>query len=109
MHRWQKPGDKTSVPKVTTNLLTDFLSLGTLQQSTGGYTDATYARLQNLSFRYSFTKDMLRKMHLKSCTVYLQGQNLLTISKFGGLDPENLSASVLPPLRTYTGGINLSL
>jgi hypothetical protein len=52
---------------------------------------------------------MLKKMHLKGCMLYFQGQNLLTISKFGGLDPENLTASVIPPLRTFTGGINLSL
>ena len=109
LSRWQKPGDKTSVPKVSTNLFTDFLSLGTFQNSSGAYTNATYARLQNLSFRYSFTKEMLKTMHLKGCTLYLQGQNLLTISKFGGLDPENLSASVIPPLRTFTGGVNLSL
>ena len=109
LKRWQKPGDKTSVPKVSTSLFTDFLSLGTFQESNGAYTNASYARLQNLSLRYSFTKEMLKKLHLKGCMLYLQGQNLLTISKFGGLDPENLNASVLPPLRTFTGGINLSL
>jgi TonB-linked SusC/RagA family outer membrane protein len=109
LNRWQKPGDKTSVPKVSTNVFTDLLSLGTFQNSNGAYTSATYARLQNLSFRYNFSKEMLRKMHLKGCMLYLQGQNLLTISKYGGLDPENLNASVIPPLRTFTGGINLSL
>ena len=109
MHRWQKPGDKADVPKVSTNILNDLFSLSMYQQSNGSYTNASYARLQNLSFRYRFTKDMLKKMHMKDCTLYLQGQNLLTISKFGGLDPENLSASVLPPMRVFTGGINLSL
>lgn len=109
LKRWQKPGDKTSVPKVSTSIFTDLLSLETFQGSNGAYTNATYARLQNLSFRYNFTKEMLRKMHLKGCMLYLQGQNLLTISKFGGLDPENLNGGVLPPLRTFTGGINLSL
>ena len=109
MKRWQKPGDKTSVPKLSTSFFTDLLSQSTFHQSNGAYTNATYARLQNLSFRYNFTKEMLKKMHMKGCMLYFQGQNLLTISKFGGLDPENLSASVLPPLRTFTGGINLSL
>ena len=52
---------------------------------------------------------MLRKMHLGDLTIYFQGQNLLTISKFGGLDPENLSPTVIPPMRVFTGGINLSL
>lgn len=77
--------------------------------STGAYTNATYARLQNVSVRYHFDQRLLKKLHLGDLTVYLQGQNLLTISKFGGLDPENLNASVIPPLRVFTGGINLSL
>ena len=109
MNRWQKPGDKTGVPKVSTSIFTDIFNLQLYQESNGAYTNATYARLQNLSFRYSFDKDMLKKMHLKGFMIYFQGQNLLTISKFGGLDPENMNAGVLPPLRTFTGGINLSL
>jgi len=108
LRRWQKPGDNTDIPKVSIlNLFVDRLSNFT--KSTGAYTNASYARLQNLSFRYHFSPDLLRKMHLKDLTIYLQGQNLLTISKFGGLDPENLSASVIPPLRVFTGGINLTL
>jgi hypothetical protein len=94
---------------VSTNILNQFFRLGNFQSSTGAYTNATYARLQNLSLRYQFDQTMLRRMHLKGLTVYVQGQNLLTISKFGGLDPENLSATVIPPLRVFTGGINLSL
>ena len=109
LHRWQKPGDKTDVPKVSTNILNQYFRLNNFMSSTGAYTNATYARLQNLSLRYHFDKEMLRRMHVKDLTVYIQGQNLLTISKFGGLDPENLSAAVIPPLRVFTGGINLTL
>jgi hypothetical protein len=48
-------------------------------------------------------------MHLHDLSVYLQGQNLLTISKYGGLDPENLNAGIIPPMRVFTAGINFSL
>jgi len=111
LHRWQKPGDKTDIPRVSTaNLFSAFNGeMDNFRNSTGAYTDATYARLQNVSFRYHCDRELLRKMHLKDLTVYLQGQNLLTISRFGGLDPENLSATVIPPLRTFTAGINLTL
>lgn len=108
LRRWQKPGDKTDIPRVSIfNLFVDRLT--NFRNSTGAYTDASYARLQNVSLRYHCDRDLLRKMHLKDLTVYIQGQNLLTISKFGGLDPENLSATVIPPLRVFTGGIIFTL
>jgi len=109
LRRWQKPGDKTDMPKVSTNLFDGYFRLQSFMSSTGAYTNATYARLQNVSVRYHFDQRLLKKLHLGDLTVYLQGQNLLTISKFGGLDPENLNVSVIPPLRVFTGGINLSL
>ncbi len=48
-------------------------------------TDASYARLKNLSIGYSF--DVLGKTH---CRIYISGENLLTITSkdFFGSDPE---------------------
>lgn len=108
LNRWQKPGDITNIPKLTTSY-TGIFRQALFQQSTGAYTDATYARLQNVSIRYRLNSEFLTKMHLKSLSVYLQGQNLLTMSKFGGLDPENLSAGIIPPLRIFTAGFNITL
>jgi hypothetical protein len=48
-------------------------------------------------------------LHLRNLSGYLQGQNLLTISGFDGLDPENMNAAVIPPLRVFTAGINVTL
>jgi TonB-linked SusC/RagA family outer membrane protein len=108
LQRWQKPGDVTSVPRVSTNIFGLFRQQ-LFQSSTGAYTNATYARLQNVSIRYHFKSEFLTKMHLKNLSVYLQGQNLLTVSKFGGLDPENLTAGIIPPLRIFTAGFNITL
>lgn len=108
LDRWQQPGDITNVPKVSTTIM-NYLSILKFNDSSGAYEDATYARLQNVSLRYSVPADLLKKLRLKQLTAYLQGQNLLTISKFGGLDPENLNANVLPPMRIFTAGINLTL
>jgi len=41
--------------------------------------------------------------------VYVQGQNLLTITKYLGLDPETQSFQNIPPLKIITGGIQLTL
>lgn len=108
LRRWQQPGDITDIPKLSSQF-TSIFRQGLLQSSTGGYSDATYARLQNVSIRYSFSPEVNKMLHLKNLSVYLQGQNLLTISKFDGLDPENLNAGVIPPLRVFTTGINVTL
>lgn len=108
LRRWQQPGDVTDIPRVSTDFMNIFRQ-SLLVESTGAYGDATYARLQNMSLRYAFTSAFNKKLHLKNLSVYLQGQNLLTISKFDGLDPENLNAGVIPPLRVFTAGINVTL
>jgi TonB-linked SusC/RagA family outer membrane protein len=108
LRRWQKPGDVTDIPKLSTQL-TSYFRQDLLTNSTGAYSRATYARLQNVSIRYNLPAEINKKMHLKNLSVYIQGQNLLTISEFEGLDPENLNAGVIPPLRVFTGGINVTL
>lgn len=48
-------------------------------------------------------------MHLSNCRMYLQGQNLMTITGYKGMDPETQSLTTLPPLRVVTAGIQFSL
>ncbi len=108
LRRWQQPGDVTDIPKLSSQF-TSIFRQWLLQESTGAYSNATYARLQNVSIRYSFSPEVNKMLHLKNLSVYLQGQNLLTISNFDGLDPENLNAGVIPPLRVFTAGINVTL
>jgi TonB-linked SusC/RagA family outer membrane protein len=108
LRRWQKPGDITDIPKVTQSLLNLLGPQAVFLQSTGAYTLNTYARLNNVSLYYAFPKNLVQRAHLSGLSIFLKGQNLLTISKYGGLDPENLGAG-LAPLRVVTGGINLTL
>lgn len=108
LDRWQKPGDQTDIPKVSTQF-GNFGRQLLFNESTGAYSDATYARLQNVSLRYALSEALNKRLHLKNGSVYLQGQNLLTLSKYNGLDPENLNPTVIPPLRVITAGINVTL
>ncbi|MVT09057.1 SusC/RagA family TonB-linked outer membrane protein [Chitinophaga sp. ysch24] len=108
LDRWQKPGDITEVPRMSASIM-NLINFSQLYvNSSGAYSDATYARLQNVSIRYNFTGAVISKLHVKDLSVYVQGQNLFTISNLGGLDPENLSLSVIPPMRVITGGLNVS-
>ncbi|WP_162238708.1 SusC/RagA family TonB-linked outer membrane protein [Pedobacter sp. Leaf194] len=109
LDRWQKPNDETNVPKATTDLFANLLGQSTFRQSSGAYERITYARLQNLSLSYSLPKAYLKRLHVNNLRVTLQGQNLLTISKYHDLDPENLSLTSLPPLKVFNLGLNVTL
>ncbi|MFL9484956.1 SusC/RagA family TonB-linked outer membrane protein [Chitinophagaceae bacterium LWZ2-11] len=89
----------------------------------GGYAsryveDGSYLRLKTASLGYSFPQPLLKRLKLKSFRAYFSGQNLLTWTKYSGLDPEvNTYPSALtggfdyssyPRARTYTVGVNLS-
>jgi TonB-linked SusC/RagA family outer membrane protein len=109
LDRWQKPGDIAKIPKLTQNGLVGLLNQFYFQNSTGAYSSATYARLQNVSISYSFSAARLKKARINGLTIYLQGQNLLTISPYKDLDPENMAPGSMGPYKVYTAGINITL
>jgi TonB-dependent starch-binding outer membrane protein SusC len=105
--RWQKPGDETGVQKAGAGVAS-LLGHNNFVNSTGAYSNATYARLQNLHIAYDLPEKWMKRLRMVSMSVYLAGQNLLTISEYGDLDPENLGGGRMPPMRMYTGGINVN-
>lgn len=108
LDRWQKPGDITDVPKATTNIFNSLFGAQNFSTSTGAYERIIFSKLQNLSLSYSLPNTLVKKAGISSMRVVLQGQNLLTISKYGDLDPENLNFNSIPPLRIFSLGINLT-
>ncbi|MES2425326.1 MAG: SusC/RagA family TonB-linked outer membrane protein [Bacteroidota bacterium] len=105
LRRWQKPGDMTDIPRASAAIPTLF-SAYNFYQSTGAYTDASYIRLQQLSFSYDIKSNLLAKAGLKTLSVSIRGQNLLTFTGYKNGDPEQLNYSLLPTLRTITAGID---
>jgi len=109
LNRWQKPGDVAAYPKYNQNykLAGNF---DYVQTSDLIYSDASFIRLKNVSLSWQLPVDFKKQTPFKDIKVYVQGQNLYTFTKYNGLDPETQnSANVLPPLRTITAGIQLSL
>jgi hypothetical protein len=64
-----------------------------------------FARLKNVSISYQLPS---RWINGTDGRIYLQGQNLFTITNFRGQDPETGSA-LLPPLATLVAGIQINL
>ncbi len=60
--------------------------------------------LKNISVSYVLK---IPTVNIESLRIYLQGQNLWTITSYKGMDPEFATYGYLPPLRTYAFGIQL--
>ena len=96
--RWTKPGDVVDIPRH--GVYTEFDSR--LLE------DASFLRLKNLMLSYQIpTKGNV----IRGARAYIQAQNLLTFTKFSGLDPEgtsNIYAAQYPMARQYTFGLDLT-
>ncbi|OQP59246.1 hypothetical protein A3860_37980 [Niastella vici] len=108
LNRWQKPGDINTYQRFNQNSNLGSSASNAKDGSDMVYKDASYIRLKNISLSWRVPEKWQQKVHLKNCRIYTQGQNLLTITKYKGLDPETQGVSSLPPLRVLTVGIQLS-
>ncbi|HEX9826077.1 MAG TPA: SusC/RagA family TonB-linked outer membrane protein [Flavobacteriaceae bacterium] len=106
LNRWQQVGDEATIQRYSVGsntLLSDTYSK--YKNSNEKYTDASFTRLRNISLAYAIPKDLLRGIDV---SIYLQGQNLLTFTKYQGADPEQLTQDgYLPLLRQFTMGLQI--
>jgi TonB-linked SusC/RagA family outer membrane protein len=107
---WKKPGSVTSTQKYTSTSGSDaYEAYRTYAMySDQIYTDASFVRLKNLSIAYQLPSKWKKQVHLQDAQLYLLGQNLFTISKYKGRDPESQNNSVLPSLRVLTLGVHMT-
>ena len=72
--------------------------------------DASFIRLKSFSVGYSLPESFLRSISLRSGKVFFNAHNLLTFTKYKGLDPENSTTGTsFSGLRTITVGVQLTL
>jgi hypothetical protein len=50
--------------------------------------DGSYIRLKTLQLGYSLPKSVIEKLNVTKFRIYIGAQNLLTFTKYSGLDPE---------------------
>ncbi|AJW64398.1 TonB-dependent Receptor Plug Domain protein [Elizabethkingia miricola] len=98
--RWQKPGDAATHPEAiyNNNTLVNKPSSRYLE-------DASYVKLRSLRIGYNFPASLAEKIWVKNASIYIMGENLFTITKFSGVDPEvGAYGSRDLTLDTSTGG-----
>ena len=112
--RWTKPGDIATHPKPMLNG-----NKNANQISSRYLEDGSYFRLKNLTLGYDFPIQLIKKAHMTKCRIYFSADNLFTISRFSGMDPEiTLESSAdhlagfysenYPVGRTFQGGVEIS-
>ena len=79
--------------------------------------DADYFKIRNITFGYDF-KRLVKRLPLASFRLYFSGQNLFTITKYDGMDPEvgygggvswtsGIDIGSYPSARSFIFGVNV--
>lgn len=107
---WNGPGTSNTNYKISqnaglnTNVSSHFVENG------------SYMRLKNLQLGYNFPEAWLRAAHIPQLRFYVAAQNLFTVTKYTGLDPEmgstdgklmGIDQGYYPQTRTLMLGLNV--
>ncbi|WP_433811446.1 SusC/RagA family TonB-linked outer membrane protein [Flavobacterium johnsoniae] len=104
VNSWQQQGDKFQYQLYTTGSNSAAVNANNLfSKSDAAVEDASFIRLKNISLSY----DLPLMLKETRCRVMIQGQNLLTFTKYKNGDPEFITHGYLPPLKIITAGIQL--
>ena len=113
-NRWTGPGTSNTIPRMSTKR-------NNLNYRTSDMfiEDGSFLRLKNISLGYTFNEGFTKKLGIGRTRFYVSGQNVLTFTKYKGLDPElgyidgnkqlNVDYAQYPQARTWTLGLNVSL
>jgi len=98
---WRQPGDVTNVHMPINGGVIEGVSQSDfgLANPTRFYSDASYVRLKEIKVSYAFPGNLLDNIGLGALTIYAQGLNMLTWTKYDGIDPEVASTR-----NAFTGG-----
>ena len=77
--------------------------------STSIYENASFVRLKDITLSYDLPLELLQKVGINRARVYATGRNLLTLTKWRGLDPELNDQRSIPLQREFVLGLQISL
>ena len=74
--------------------------------------DGSYLRLKSIALGYTLPKRLTEKAHMSEVRFSFSGQNLFTLTRYTGLDPEvggaGIDTNVYPVTRNFTFGLNIT-
>ncbi|MFD2247449.1 SusC/RagA family TonB-linked outer membrane protein [Pontibacter ruber] len=113
LDRWQKPGDNTMIPRMSQANYNANLRPSRFLE------DGSYLRMKNITLGYALPTSLIEKAGISAARIYVSGQNVLTFTKYSGLDPEitgtastTLTQGIefysVPQPRVFMGGFNVT-
>ncbi len=109
--RWTVDNPTSDIPRAITSSSMSVFSSRVIE-------DASFLRLKNITLGYNLDKRILKTLGLSKVRVYLTAQDLWTLTKYTGYDPEvsvrnsaltpGLDFSSYPQARSFNGGINVT-
>jgi TonB-linked outer membrane protein, SusC/RagA family len=108
LNAWTPENHSTTMPAVYN--AQKYNSTWTMYPNTWFLQDNSFVRLKNLNLGWTIKSGVISKLKLKSMRIYLAGDNLCTITKYKGLDPERNGGGnylTYPQNRVYSIGANL--
>ncbi|RXK85429.1 SusC/RagA family TonB-linked outer membrane protein [Filimonas effusa] len=82
LSRWRKPGDVTNMPGVLAGSDNNALI------STRFLENGSYLRFRTITLSYRLGESLIERIGFRSASIYVSAQNLFTITKYTGFDPE---------------------
>jgi TonB-linked SusC/RagA family outer membrane protein len=107
---WHQPGDQAGLQKYSTAAANQdaYNAAYYFRYSSGAWGDASYIRVKTISLSYSLSAAALKKLALQGANIYVNAQNLFTLTAYKVGDPETQTLYGFPMQRTIVGGINLT-
>lgn len=104
--RWTGPGTSNDVPRAIAGDPNQ-----NLRVSSYFVEDASYLRLKVLTLGYTLPKAFLNRFGTQTLRVYGTAQNLVTLTKYSGFDPElggsGIDRGIYPQARVYLAGVSI--
>lgn len=104
-NRWMKKGDAADFQQLNAGYDIFMPFVNHFNYGQAGYVNSSFLRLRNLSLTWHVPPAVFTRLKMQDMSVYLQGQNLFTLTDYPGLDPE--TGASLPQLRMLTAGLQV--
>ena len=110
VERWTGPGSTNEHPRLTTEPTRNTVF------SSYYVEDGSFLRLRNVQIGYSLPTKWIKHIKMERCRIYVAANNLVTLTKYRGYDPDVGSGGVLsagvdygiyPQARTIMGGVQI--
>lgn len=102
LNRWTTTNTNTNIPRATYDNSVRFSS----GETSWGIQNASYLRLSSLTLAYNLPASLTKKMGMSDLRLYTTGNNLFTVTKYKGYDPEN--GDGYPTAKMFVLGLNVS-